>query len=145
MKFYYFGQEPRFLALDGVQSDKMRYQSRSRSILGKAKGKVQKAKWAGTKGVLPGQVIRLSKGCMAHGVYGGMWHFKRQGNQTGLTVCGIVVNMSGTGYAVWEEADLCAGMWGRVCAGCRGPLVALEEGEPVTATGRQLDLFETGG
>jgi len=51
-----------------------------------------------------------------------MWHFRRAGKQTGLTVCGIVIDMSGPGYAVWEEVDLAVGMWGRICAGCRGPL-----------------------
>ncbi len=79
-----------------------------------------------TRGVLPGRVLRLQSGCGAHGVYGGMWHFRRAGNQAGLTVCGIVIDMSGRGYAVWEEADLDVGMWRRVCAGCRGAVVDLD-------------------
>jgi len=73
-------------------------------------------------GTLPARVLRLEKGYGAHGVYGGMWHFRRAGKQAGLTVCGIVIDMSGKGYAVWEEADLAVGMWGRLGAGCRGPL-----------------------
>jgi len=97
-------------------------------------------------GVLPGQVLRLVKGCMAHGVYGGMWHFRRAGTQAGLTVCGIVIDMSGPGYAVWEEADLVVGMWGRICAGCRGPVTGLAEmgrqGDGETRSdGVQLGLF----
>ncbi|MBP8197661.1 MAG: hypothetical protein KAX64_03785, partial [Chromatiaceae bacterium] len=57
---------------------------------------------------------------------GGMWHFRRQGNQSGLAVWGIVVAMGGVEYAVWEEADLDVGMWKRVCAGCRGAVINLE-------------------
>lgn len=98
-------------------------------------------------GVLPGTMLRLSKGCGAHGVYGGMWHFRRGGNQDGLTVCGIVISMSGAGYAVWEEADLDVGMWKRVRAGCRGAVVGLAEtgsrgeGETPSDTGYQMGLF----
>ena len=95
-------------------------------------------------GVLPGTVLRLRSGCGAQKSYGGMWHFRRAGKQGGLTGCGIVIDMSGPGYAVWEEADLDVGMWGRVCAGCRGSLVGLREaGLRTEKEGAvQLGLFE---
>jgi len=73
-------------------------------------------------------------------VYGGMWHFRRAGKQAGLTVCGIVIDMSGKGYAVWEGEQLAEEMWGRLCAGCRGPLVGLAVKNAVL----QLRLFEQG-
>jgi len=89
-------------------------------------------------GIVPGTVMRLEKGCWGHKTWGGMWHFRRGGNQAGLTVCGIVIEMSGKGWGVWEEVELAPAMFGRLCAGCRGPLVGLvaEDGG-----GQQLTLL----